>query len=85
MLAYRIALAGVIAVLTAPATAVAANADGATPTATPLIVELAVAALVVGGLVARRRVVALVRSAAARVTHRRPQRQRHARVSERSR
>jgi hypothetical protein len=81
MLAYRIAFAGAIAVLAAPATALAANADGATPTAAPLIVELAVATLVVGGLVSRRHIGALVRSVAARVTQRRPQRR--ARVSER--
>jgi MYXO-CTERM domain-containing protein len=81
MLAYRIAFAGAIAVLAAPATAFAANADGATPTATPLIVELAVAALVVGGLVARRRVAALARAVAHRVVQHRPQRQ--PRVSER--
>ena len=48
MLAHRIALTAAIAVLAAPATAFATNADGATPTATPLILELAVAALVVG-------------------------------------
>ena len=35
MLAHRIALAAAIAVLAAPATAFASNADGATPTATP--------------------------------------------------
>ncbi|MEO8691106.1 MAG: hypothetical protein ABI611_23200 [Solirubrobacteraceae bacterium] len=81
MLAYRIALTGAIAVLTAPASAFAANADGATPTATPLIVELTVAAFVVGGLVARRRVIALARAAASRLAHLRPAR--HARVSER--
>ena len=61
MLAYRIALAGAIAVLAAPATAFATNADGATPTATPLILELAVAALAIGGLLARRRVMGLAR------------------------
>lgn len=81
MLAYRIALAGAIAVLTAPASAFATNADGATPTATPLIVEFAVAAFVVGGLVARRRVIALARAAASRLAHLGSAR--HARVSER--
>ena len=40
MLACRIALAGAMAVLAAPAAAFATNADGATPTATPLLVEL---------------------------------------------
>ncbi len=61
MLAYRIALAGAAAVLAAPATAFATNADGATPTATPLIWELGVAALVVGALLARRHVMSLAR------------------------
>lgn len=67
MLAHRIALTAAITVLAAPATAFATNADGATPTATPLIVELAVAALVVGGIAARRRVAGLVRAVAARL------------------
>ena len=70
MLAYRIALAGAIAGLAAPATALATNADGATPTATPLILELAAAALVVGGLLARRRVVSLARAARSRLARR---------------
>ena len=85
MLAYRIALAGAIAVLTAPATAFATNADGATPTATPLILELAVAALVAGGLLARRRVAALARAAVSRFAQFRASRRPHghARVSER--
>jgi hypothetical protein len=85
MLAYRIALAGAIAVLTAPATAFATNADGATPTATPLILELVVAALVAGGLLARRRVAALARSAATRFAQVRAKRRppSRARVSER--
>jgi hypothetical protein len=55
MPAFRIALAGAMAVLAAPAAALATNADGATPTATPLLAELAVAALVVVALLARRR------------------------------
>ena len=56
MLAHRIAVAAAaMAVLAAPAAAFATNSDGATPTATPLLLELAVAALVVGGLLARRR------------------------------
>ena len=67
MLAHRIALTVAIVVLAAPATALATNADGATPTATPLLVELAVAALVVLGLVARRRVAQLARAAASRL------------------
>ena len=61
MLAHRIALSAAIAVLAAPATAFATNADGATPTATPLILELGVAVLVVGGLLVRRRVMGLAR------------------------
>jgi hypothetical protein len=68
MLAHRIALAAAIAILAAPATALAANADGATPTATPLILELAVAVLVVGGLLARRRIAGFARAVAARAT-----------------
>jgi hypothetical protein len=73
MLAYRIALAGAIAVLAAPATAFATNADGATPTATPLILELAVAAFVLGGLLARRRVIGVARAARSRLAQlRRP-------------
>ena len=67
MLAHRIALAGAMAVLAAPATAFATNADGATPTATPLIAELAVAALVAGGLLARRRVARSARAAVSRL------------------
>jgi hypothetical protein len=82
MLAHRIALAAAIAVLAAPATAFATNADGATPTATPLIAELAVAALVIGALGARRRVAALARSAVSRLARLRPHRH-NARVSER--
>ena len=68
MLAYRIALAAAIAVLAAPATAFATNADGATPTATPLIIELAAAALVVVGLFARRHVMSLGRGVKWRLT-----------------
>jgi hypothetical protein len=81
MLAHRIALAALIVVLAAPATAFAANADGATPTATPLIAELAVAALVIAAVVARRRVAALARAAGSRLAHLRPHR--HPRTSER--
>lgn len=62
MLALRVALAGALAVLAAPAVALATNADGATPTATPLLVELAVAAIVVVGLLARRRLAHLARA-----------------------
>jgi hypothetical protein len=71
VLAHRIALAlsGAVAVLAAPATALAANADGATPTATPLVVELAVAVVVVGGVLARRRIASLARAAASRLAH----------------
>ena len=82
MLAFRIALAGAIAALAAPAAALATNADGATPTATPLLLELAVAALVVAGLVARRRVVRAVASRLAQVKSIRRQ-PRRARVNER--
>ena len=67
MLAFRIAVAGAIATLAAPAAAFATNADGATPTATPLLVELGVAGLVVVGLLARRRVAHLVRASWSRV------------------
>ena len=67
MLAFRIALAGAIAALVAPAAALATNADGATPTATPLLLELGVAALVVVGLLARRRVAQLARAGWSRV------------------
>ena len=83
MLAFRIALAGAIAVLAAPAAALATNADGATPTATPLLLELAVAALVVTGLAARRRVARLARAAAARLAQLKAGRRqpRHARVN----
>ena len=84
MLAFRIALAGAIAALAAPAAALATNADGATPTATPLLLELAVAALVVAGLVARRRIVRLARAAASRLAQVRSIRRqpRRARVNE---
>ena len=67
MLALRIALAGAIAALAAPAAALATNADGATPTATPLLLELGVAGLVVVGLLARRRVASLARASWSRV------------------
>jgi hypothetical protein len=67
MLAFRIALAGALVVLAAPVTALATNADGATPTATPLVLELAVAALVVVSLLARRRVARFARAAASRL------------------
>jgi hypothetical protein len=85
MLALRIALAGAIATLAAPAAALATNADGATPTATPLLLELAMAALVVAGLVARRRVVRLARAAGSRLAQLRSIRRqpRRARVNER--
>ena len=62
MLAFRIVLAGAMTVLAAPAAAFATNADGATPSATPLLVELAVAAAVALGLLARRRVAHLARA-----------------------
>ena len=62
MPAFRITLAGAMAALAAPAAALATNADGATPTATPLLLELAVAALVVVSLVARRRLASLARA-----------------------
>ena len=68
MFAHRTALAAAIAILAAPATALAANADGATPTATPLIVELAAAALVVGGVLARRHVMSVARGVKWRLT-----------------
>jgi hypothetical protein len=71
MLAFRIALAGAMAILVAPAAALATNADGATPTATPLLVELAVAIVVVGGLLARRPFAHLLRAAVARFARRR--------------
>jgi hypothetical protein len=85
MLAFRIALAGAIATLAAPAAALATNADGATPTATPLLLELAVAGIVVAGVVARRRVVRLAHAAAARLAQVKPIRRqaRRARVNER--
>ena len=85
MLAFRIALAGAMAALTAPAAALATNADGATPTATPLLAELAVAALVVVTLLARRRVARLARAAASRLAQVRAGRRppRPARVNER--
>jgi hypothetical protein len=67
MLALRIALAGAIAALAAPAAALATNADGATPTATPLLLELGVAGLVVVGLLVRRRVASLARASWSRV------------------
>ena len=67
MHAFRIALAGAMAALAAPAAALATNADGATPTATPLLLELAVAAVVVVGLLARRRVASLARASWSRI------------------
>ena len=67
MLAFRIVLAGTTAVLMAPAAALAANADGATPSATPLLVELAVAAAVAVGLLTRRRVAQLARASWSRL------------------
>jgi hypothetical protein len=85
MLAFRIVLAGAVVVLAAPATALATNADGATPTATPLLLELALAALVVASLLARRRIARLARAAASRLAHLRVGRRhsRRARVNER--
>ena len=85
MLAFRIAVAGAVAALAAPAAAVARNADGATPTATPLLLELAVAALVVAGVVARRRVVRFAHAAASRLAQVKPIRRqaRRARANER--
>ncbi len=85
MLAYRIALTGAIAVLAAPATALASNAGGATPTATPLLVELAVAAVVAGAVLARRRLTAFARAGASRLAQQRARRHpaRRPRVSER--
>jgi hypothetical protein len=68
MLAFRIVLAGATAVLMAPAAAFATNADGATPSATPLLVELAVAAAVAVGLLTRRRVAHLARAGWSRLT-----------------
>jgi len=67
MQAFRIALAGAMALLATPATALATNADGATPTATPLLLELAVAALVVAGLLARRHLASLARASGSRI------------------
>ena len=68
MLAHRIAvLAAAIAVLAAPATAFATNADGATPTATALIAAVAIVALVASGLLARHRVMRLARTARSRL------------------
>ena len=67
MSAFRIAFAGAVAALAAPAAALATNADGATPTATPLLLELAVAALVVGGLLVRRRLASLARGSVQRI------------------
>ena len=83
MLAFRIALAGAMAILVAPAAALATNADGATPTAAPLLVELGVAVAVVGGLLARRPFAHLLRAAVARLARRRVARP--VRISERSR
>jgi hypothetical protein len=71
MLAFRIVLAGATAVLMAPAAALATNADGATPSATPLLVELAVVATVAVGLLTRRRVAQLARASWSRLTYRR--------------
>ncbi len=62
MLAFRIALAGAAAVLAAPAAAFATNAHGATPSATPLLLELVAAVAVAVSLVARRRVTRLARA-----------------------
>ena len=81
MLVHRIALTAALAVLAAPSAAFATNADGATPTATPLLVEIAVAAMVAGGLLARRRISGFARAAASRVASRQPARR--ARVIER--
>ena len=82
MLAFRIVLAGATAVLMAPAAAFAANADGATPSATPLLVELALVVVVVVGVVARRPVAQLARASWSRLTASRRV-TRPARVSER--
>jgi hypothetical protein len=71
MLAFRIVLAGAAAVLAAPAAAFATNADGATPTATPLLVEVAVAAAVAVGLLARRPLARLARASWSRRADRR--------------
>jgi hypothetical protein len=83
MLAFRIVLAGATAVLAAPAAAFATNADGATPTATPLLLELVVAAAIAVGLVARRRVAHAARAGWSRLAQWRASRRvaRPARIS----
>jgi hypothetical protein len=83
MLAFRIVLAGATFLLAVPAAAFATNADGATPTATPLLAELAVAAAVVVGLIARRRVAHLARAGWSRLAQSRASRRvaRPARIS----
>jgi hypothetical protein len=83
MLAFRIALAGATAVLAAPAAAFATNADGATPSATPLLVEVGIAAAVAIGLLARQRVAHLARAGWSRLAQWRASRRvaRPARIS----
>jgi len=62
MLARRIAATSTTAVLAAPAVAQAAQAGGAGPSATPLLVELAAAGAIAAGMLARRPVARLVRA-----------------------
>ena len=66
-------IAGIVAtaVLAAPAVAHAANHQGATPSATPLIVELAAAALILTLVIVRRPLARLVRATFRRLAQRR--------------
>jgi hypothetical protein len=66
MLASRIAVATTLAVLVAPAAAFAAHGNHG-PSATPLLVELSAAGIVVAGLVARRPLAGLARGAWSRL------------------
>jgi hypothetical protein len=68
MLASRIAVATTLAVLVAPAAAFAAHGNHG-PSATPLLVELAAAGLVLAGLLARRPLAGLARRAWSRLAH----------------
>jgi hypothetical protein len=81
MLAFRIVLAGAIAALAAPAAAFATNADGATPTATPLLVGLVVVATVAVGLLAHRPLARLTRTTWSRLAHRHASQRRPSRIS----
>jgi hypothetical protein len=75
MLAARIAVASAAAVLAAPAAALAAHSRGTHgPSATPLLVELAVVAAAALAMLARRPATHVLRAALAKLADRRAHR-----------